>query len=300
MGITAKIIEHSVSPQGKELVTFELEYPRFIHGELMTHRVFSRNAASSRAIPVQRMIDQVRNNPVVPRHWGQNQAGMQAHQEVSPERREEAEAQWCRAARHAAYFAEQLHGLGIHKQIANRLLEPFQWMRTIVTATEWDNFFELRRHPDAEPHFQLLAEQMWQALVESTPTKRALGVALPAWHLPYITAEEREAAGMAMSGLEAGMMLAQISAARCARVSYLTHDGRRPDVTEDIKLFFRLAGSRPIHASPLEHQAIPAPTAAAASRNFRGWIQFRQLFEGGLTSGLAVAEHLMKENIEHA
>lgn len=279
MAIEAKIIAHSKAPCGIELITLELEYPRFIHSEFMTHRVFSRNAASSRAIPVKKMLEQVKTNPVVPHHWGQNQAGMQARTEISPDRREEAEHQWRRAAGHAAYFAEQLHGLGLHKQIVNRLLEPFQWMKTIVTATEWDNFFELRRHPDAEPHMQLLAERIWEACIESEPVLRPADASLDSWHLPYIQPYERAGAARSALALGAGPVLARISAARCARVSYLTHDGREPSAQEDLDLFERLAGSRPMHASPLEHQAVATEVSDLWSGNFRGWVQFRKLIE---------------------
>lgn len=296
MAITAKIIEHSISAAGVELITMELEYPRFIHAEAKTHRVLSlgnseyeftqphalmddrdlsRNAASSRAIPVKKMLDQVRNNPVVPHHWGQNQKGMQAHQEVSPERREKAIHEWHRAAKHAAYFAESLNDLGIHKQIANRLLEPFQWMKTIVSATEWDNFFELRLHPDAEPHFQLLAGAMWRAAVDSQPIARPAGFTVDCWHLPYVLAEERETFAEHDGG---GLLLAKVSAARCARVSYLTHDGRAPNLDEDLALYDRLAGSTPLHASPLEHQAFSLENRAP-SGNLVGWLQHRKIIE---------------------
>lgn len=280
MSIKAQIIEHSIAPCGRELITLELEYPRFIHSEFLTHRVFSRNAASSRAIPVKKMLDQVKNNPVVPHRWSGNQPGMQEAAEVSPERREEAEHEWRRAAEHAAYFAESLNSLGLAKSICNRLLEPFQWMKTIVTATEWDKFFELRRHPDAEPHMQLLAERIYEAVVDSHPTRREHGMHVDCWHLPYVLEEERIAAQQHL-GDNAGFFLARISAARCARVSYLTHDGRRPDIAEDEKLFERLAGSKPMHASPLEHQAVAA-NDPLPSGNFVGWIQFRKLVEGGL------------------
>lgn len=279
MPIKAQVIEHSVSVAGKEILTLELQYPRFIHGEIMTHRVFSRNAASSRAIPVKKMLEQVKDNPVVPHHWGKNEPGMQAREEISLERREEAVYQWQRAAEHAAYFAEQLHGLGVHKQIVNRLLEPFQWMRTIATSTEWDNFFDLRRHEAAEPHFQLLANAIYEAKASSAPVLRGTDATnVYNWHLPYVMPEERAAFGREM-GDGAGFVLSSISAARCARVSYLTHDGRTPQIEEDLKLFQRLAGGRPIHASPLEHQAFPHESAEARFGNFVGWVQFRKLFE---------------------
>lgn len=272
MIISAKIIEDSMSPGGNRLTTLELCYPRFIHSEFLTHRVFSRNAMSSRAIPVAKMIDQVRDDPVVPMHWGANQPGMQASNEVAYPVMLEAIDVWRKAANDAANRAQQLLGLGIHKQVANRLLEPFQWMRTIVTATEWENFFALRNHKDAEPHFQLLAQVMARAMSESVPIRRPntpydeLG-----WHLPYVTYGERQSVKF--------HNLPKISAARCARVSFLTHDGASPSLEADLALYERLVGSVPMHSSPVEHQACAGPLGFGASGNFIGWAQFRKGLE---------------------
>lgn len=272
MIISAKIIEDSMSPGGNRLTTLELAYPRFIHSEFLTHRVFSRNAMSSRAIPVAKMIDQVRNDPVVPMHWGANQPGMQASNEVAYPVMLEAIDVWKKAANDAANRAQQLLGFGIHKQVANRLLEPFQWMRTIVTATEWENFFALRNHPDAEPHFQLLAQAIAKAMDESEPVRRQnipydeLG-----WHLPYVTYAERQSVKF--------HNLPKISAARCARVSFLTHDGASPSLEADLALYERLVGSVPMHSSPVEHQACAGPLGFGASGNFIGWAQFRKGLE---------------------
>lgn len=275
--IQAQVVQHSVSPAGKELITLVAEYPRFIHGEVMTHRVFSRNAMSSRAVPILKMIDQVEDNPVVPRHWGAAQAGMQARAEVAPKLKQEAEYQWLRAAGHAAYFARELHALGLHKQVVNRLLEPFQWMKTIITATEWDNWDELRDHEDAEPHMQVLAKVIKQARAESRPTSRACDASNPFnWHLPFVTDAERRV--FQADGALGALTLAKISAARCARVSYLNHDGTNPDIDKDLELYQRLAGSKPLHASPLEHAAFPLP-AAIPCGNFVGWMQLRKLVE---------------------
>lgn len=270
----AKVIADSVSAAGKRIVTLELCYQRFIHSEVMTHRVFSRNAMSSRAIPVAKMIEQVRSQPAMPLHWGANRPGMRAHEEVKD--KEMAADLWCRAAACAADIADQMNAIGLHKQVANRILEPFQWMRTIVTATEWDNFFELRDHEDAEPNFQNLARLMREAVAASTPVKRESprDWTLPAehcWHLPYVTAEERRLVNVDL--------LPKISAARCARVSYLTHDGENPDLVKDLLLFERLVGSEPMHASPIEHQAVPFDSTYYPSRNFRGWKQFRETYE---------------------
>lgn len=272
----AKIIAHSQAPSGAELVTLQLQYPRFIHSELMTHRVFSRNAMSSRAIPVAKMIQQVREAPAAPIHWGANQAGMQADVQLDAEKLQLAKARWLLAAESAAGHAEVMVEIGVHKQVANRLLEPFQWMRTIVTSTEWTNFFELRCHKDAQPEFQHLAVMMREAIRTSTPVKRPDVIlddedpylCVDAWHLPYVSDEERESFPV--------RELIKFSAARCARVSYLKHDGSTPNQLEDIKLFNRLVGSKPEHASPIEHQGYPDISPFTPSGNFRGWVQYRQ------------------------
>jgi thymidylate synthase ThyX len=269
--ISAKVIADSVSPAGKRICTLQLCYPRFIHSELMTHRAFSRNAMSSRAVPVAKMIDQVLNDPAMPIYWGANQAGMQAGQEVQHVMA--AKDRWIAAAKSAASWAHHLYDLGLHKQITNRLLEPFQWMHTIVTATEWGNFFALRDHPAAQPEFRELAQAMSIAMSQSTPTLRYLAETtfdLHDWHLPYVFDRERV--------MYRGDVLLKISAARCARVSYLNHDGSTPNVEKDIELYKRLVGSEPLHASPVEHQAFPV-FEHMRSRNFVGWRQHREILE---------------------
>lgn len=271
--IEAKVIEDSVNLLGNRLTTLQLRYPRFIHAEFMTHRVFSRNASSSRAIPVSKMIEQVRNEPAMPCHWGKNQPGMQAREEVDDWEKSQAIERWQAAASSAANFAASMMNLGLHKQVANRILEPFQFMSVIVTATEWDNFFELRDHEDAEPNIQVLARAMRSAMHASTPVFRPrVRMFAEAWHLPYITAEERE------QYRNDPYLLARASAARCARVSYLNHDGSAPDLQKDLELYMRLVGGRPLHASPVEHQAYPLPTPIF-DKNFRGWRQHRSLVE---------------------
>lgn len=269
--ITATVIADSISTFGNRITTLQLKYPRFIHSEFMTHRVFSRNSASSRAIPVAKMIEQVQNDPAMPIYWGLNQPGMQASKEHDDPAA--ARAAWQYAAQTACSQALQLNNLGLHKQIVNRVLEPFQWMHTIVTATEWDNFFELRCHPDAQPEFQTLANAIRAAMDGSVPVERCGRLEFaPAWHLPYVSDDER--ANLHPHSLP------KLSAARCARVSYLKHDGSAPILLEDMALFERLVGSKPLHASPIEHQAL-AGDAICRSRNFLGWTQYRELFENG-------------------
>lgn len=280
MAIEAKMIEDSVSPTGVRICTLQLRYPRFIHSEFMTHRVFSRNASSSRAIPVEKLIQQVREAPAEPIHWGQNQAGMQAHNELQAADRERAIQAWRESAIGAAECAERLNSLKLHKQVVNRVLEPFTHISVIVTATEWANFFELRAHPDAQPEIQALAYAMKDVMAQSEPRQVSSDPShYSAWHLPYVTHEEKVNACNPEE-------LARISAARCARVSYLTHDGAAPSREKDLQLYDRLVGARPIHASPVEHQAYPLSSSSAWCKNFRGWHQFRvNVEEAALKSG---------------
>ncbi len=267
MAIQAKVIADSISPAGVRLVTLQLQFHRFILSEFNTHRVFSRNASSSRAIPVEKIIKQVRENPAIPIHWGKNQRGMQATEELSDEQEAAALAAWLEARDHAVESAQKLVGIGLHKQVVNRLLEPWQWAHDVVTSTEWDNFFSLRVHKDAQPEMETLAVKMRAAMEASTPILRMEDD----WHLPYILAEER-----------LGLSLAQqirSSVARCARVSYMNHDGTEPDVAKDSELYERLALHVPPHMSPLEHQATPGNNRTG---NFSGWRQWRKMAEAGL------------------
>lgn len=269
--ISAKIIADSTTEGGARITTLQLCYPRFIHSEFMTHRAFSRSAMSSRAVPVAKMIEQVRSNPAMPIHWGKNQPGMQAHEELEGKAKANAIENWKQAAVYAADTAEYLSADGAHKQIVNRILEPFQWMHTLVTATEWQNFFDLRCHPDAQPEMQALAYEILHAMQNSVPNLLTMSASWHSCHLPYIRAAEYDGS--------AAHDLRRVSAARCARVSYLNHDGTEPSIPKDLELFDKLAGSAPIHASPLEHVAEPLGDPLEWSRNFRGWKQFRETWE---------------------
>jgi hypothetical protein len=281
MTITAKIIADSLSKGGQRLTTMQLRYPRFVHAEFMTHRVFSRNASSSRAIPVERLIQDVLDDTAMPIHWGKNQPGMQAREEhdalvVFRNDAVPPDLAWTRARDVAIAAAERFSKAGYHKQIVNRLLEPFSHINVVVTATEWDNFFTLRHHPDAQPEINELAVQMLEAMWASKP---ALLDGEFAMHLPYVSNEEMwqivNDIGVTDRD-ELNTYGCRVSAARCARVSYLTHEGRTPDLRSDLDLFDRLAAGRPQHLSPMEHQATPSPGWHA---NFYGWRQFRKDIE---------------------
>ena len=277
MTISAKIIEDTQDPiTNVRLTTFQLRYPRFIHAEFMTHRMLSRCASSSRAIPVARLVQDVMTDLTYPMHWGKNQPGMQAKEECnetvklsvagSPEDDFSRQDAWNEAREQAVRIAMAFDAAGYHKQIVNRLLEPFSHINVVVTATEWDNLFELRCHPDAQPEFQALAYQMQAALQTTTPRLLKEG----GWHLPYITSEEKE--------VYQNDELACLSAARCARTSYLTYDLKEPNYDGDMKLFEKLAESKPEHASPLEH---PAQATGDFKRyyNLTGFRSFRWLWD---------------------
>jgi hypothetical protein len=285
--ITAKVIEHSVSRHGIELATLQLRFPRFVLAEFNTHRVFSRNARSSRAVPVERMIQEIETDPVIPLHWGANQKGMQASQECDAEVEawnylgcpsgpflEEVTNReaWLLARDWAVDSAKAFAKAGYHKQVVNRLLEPFMHIDVLVSSTNWSNFLALRDHPDAEPHIAILAREIRAALDGSTPWLLQPGD----WHLPYISTEERNAHDLDTQR--------KLSVARCARISYTPFDGNG-SIDAELARYESLVGSAPIHASPCEHQATPdyrIPYAphwkhADQHRNFRGWRQFRAM-----------------------
>jgi thymidylate synthase ThyX len=254
-----RILLDSYGGRSPRLTTFELTYPRFIHAEFMTHRMFSRNAASSRAIPIEKMIEMVMTDPAMPVWWGKNQKGMQALEQLDAPTQKKAAYSWLKARDEAVESVRYLNGLDLHKQLANRLLEPWMWITVICSATEYNNFFNLRAHPDAQPEFQKLARMMAREYLYNVPEERHL-------HAPLLQPDE-----YGMDELE----MKEVSVGRCARVSYLTHDGRR-DKSADIDLHNRLLVSG--HWSPFEHVAELAEDPKARSGNFTGWVQYRKQF----------------------
>jgi thymidylate synthase ThyX len=259
--IKAEVVADSLAPCQKRATTFVLTYPRFIHSEVMTHRQFSRNAASSRAIPASKMIERILQEPALPVHWGKNQKGMRADVELSLDKQEEGRRVWLCAMSDAVRHARQLVELGVHKQIANRVLEPYMHMATIVTATEYENFFALRAHPDAQPEFQELAYLMLQAYLASTPRPLQCNE----WHLPF-------ADRYVPDGLPVQELL-KITTARCARVSYWNFEGTI-DFKDDYSLHDDLLKNG--HMSPFEH-ALRAEETCVSSGNVVGFTQYRKL-----------------------
>jgi thymidylate synthase ThyX len=258
----ARVLLDSVSPLGVRLITLEVTFPRFVLAEFNTHRQFSRNSASSRAIPSSKLIERIERDPVIPLEWGRNKAGMSASERLSDQEACAAARIWLRARDDAVAYARQLQALNVHKQELNRILEPFLWHTVIVTATEWENFFELRCSENAQPEIREAAVRMREAIGASRPRDVGYGQ----WHTPLIQDDEYALPAQTRC---------QISAARCARVSYLTHEGKR-EIEKDLELYERLKRDR--HLSPFEHVATPASDSGFHA-NFRGWVQMRSEVE---------------------
>lgn len=324
MTVSAQVVAHSISPEGIPIFSVQVTAHRFILAEINTHRMLSHSYRSSRAVPSARLIEEVRTTPAMPVFWGANQPGMQASAELDDEdaihqwrdvarvgltqswntdgltRRGITKELWEIAAENAADLAEMMVAEGLHKQIANRVLEPFLWVHGIITATEWDNFFGLRLHKSAQPEFRALADEMWKVMRASEPKHLAPGQ----WHLPYtdnIPDDEMAAVYEAAHGdpKRIADLAIKISVARCARSSYKSFDtDKRSTLAEDLATYAKLNipgtdqydPTQPIHASPAEHQAMP-DTCMSSGRtaiwgherlwgNFQGWIQYRKTLKG--------------------
>jgi hypothetical protein len=313
--ISAKTVLRSrnAAAPDKVLSTLLLRYPRCIHAEFMTHRQLSRNSASSRAIPTKKLIEDVINDPFVPLFWGKNQKGMQAGKEhnervwsldtdfAGSDRRDaewkvSREDAWLTAKDHAVSMALRFEEAGYHKQIVNRLIEPFMHITVLASGTEWSNFLSLRDHKDAEPHIQVLAREVRKCLEdESTIQTLQPGE----WHLPFTNiTNEDGTVPMAVSGSVTPWGGAQpaikLSVARCASTSYKTVDGFDMTLERAVELHDKLVGSEPLHASPCEHVAqaddwtyepgLPHKSGHWGHRkqhgNFKGFRQYRKMLPG--------------------
>lgn len=289
--ITAKVVCDSVSPDGVRITTLEIEYPRFIHGEFMTHRSLSKNSSSSRAIPIQKMLDQIESNMAIPIYWGKNKSGMQAVEEVNDLSKKNAEIMWKGCFWKAKDTASWLCDDGLHKQVPNRLTEPFQMMKVVVTGTDWDNFFNLRIHPDAQPEICMLAYKIYKAMGESEPVE----LKVRDWHLPYVNIGWNGRGDMSYFNENFDVICLddaiKISASCCAQVSYRNTD---MSLEKADKIFNMLIKSDVLHASCFEHLATPIrdqkgvingwdfgithqnKSGQLFSGNLRGWISYRQ------------------------
>lgn len=295
---TAVVIADSISDQGIRITTFQLRYWRAIHSELMTHRVFSRNAGSSRARPSKAIIEQVAHDPWGPIVWGLNEPGMQANNVADVDVEMQSLWSWRNIAKRAANSATVLLNLGLHKQIVNRVLEPFTYIDVVVTATDYANWFALRLDKDAQPEIQQLAQAMKDAMDLSEPVLLNPGE----WHLPYITTNDYAEAQNHVSYVISKDrpetlldLLKKISAARCARTSYKAFDGKVASIDDDLALFDKLMSGNLKHASPTEHQATPDYinywdgeiefVSPWLHGNFKGWIQFRKTIPNEFIAG---------------
>ncbi len=279
-GIYAKVIKDSIY-KGKRLTSLQIRAPKFLDAEFEKHRLLSSNSSSDRAIPFESMK---KKDFYLPHDVRKNQPGMQGDINISP--REFAEfTQDLKGVRNVIYHLLEKYTY-VHKQHLNRYLLGFNFQEKIVTGTEWDNFFELRIDPAADPAIYELAVCMKEAMEMSTPEK----LEFDEYHLPYVSEEEKETLTVDD--------VVKISVARCARVSYLNHDNSVPDFHKDIALYQMLLDSK--HMSPFEHVARPMldakhfsehysydplifPDGVTAldnryyywSGNFKGWTQHR-------------------------
>jgi thymidylate synthase ThyX len=247
--IEAKIVADSLNLQGDRLTTFIVTFPRIILAEFNTHRMFSRNSASSRAIPFEKMVKSVQENPFIPIAWQKNHKGMQGSEYWTTDI-DKLELEWLQARNKAVFQAQTLADAGVTKQLCNRLLEPFMWHTVIITSGKegLENFFNLRNHEAAEIHIQELAKKMLEVYNESKPKQLQAGE----YHIPY---------GDTINVLgdtdfkEDVLTKIKIATAMCARVSYTVvgEEGKEPNYENDIKLHDRLVESG--HWSPFEHCA---------------------------------------------
>lgn len=252
--ITAKVICDSISEQGVRLTTFEIEYPRIVMSEFNTHRAVSRNSSSSRAIPVSKMLEHTQTVNLKPVYFGSKKAGMQAGKELVGGDLINAKLFWESALFDAVTWATELDELGVAKEVTNRLVEPFQLVKVVCTSTDWDNFFNLRLHPDADPNICMLAYKMYKAMEESKPVELKGGE----WHLPYVNLGWNGKGELcyANDGFDSITLedAIKLSAASCASVSYRT-EGMTLEKAE--KIFDMLIKAEVVHSSPLEHCATP-------------------------------------------
>jgi thymidylate synthase ThyX len=261
--ITTTLIAYSeCEPTGKRIATFLVRVPKFIQAHLNSHRALSKNSASSRAIPAYKVRRQVLRDPFIPVHFGENRAGMVSGAPLAGMRLSVARSVWL----YARFITCSFHWIGeragVHKEVLNRLLEPWMMTEVIITGTEWRNFIALRTGNTAQPEIQVVARQIAQVLERSAPHMLAAGE----WHLPFLNEGERA------FDLDTKK---KVSAARCARVSYLLFDGKTSTITSDIRLCEKLSSSG--HWSPFEHQA-QALANLERTGNFIGWRQYRKEF----------------------
>lgn len=285
--ISAKIIADSLNQHGHRITTFVVVFPRIVLAEFNTHRMLSKNSASSRAIPFNKMLGMVQDNPFIPIRWMKEHKGMQGTDYFTDlEEIKQKNILWLEARNAAVEKAIALSEVGVTKQVCNRLLEPFMWHTVIVTGTDWDNFFALRAHPQAEIHIADLAHKMLDVYNASQPKLLRDGE----WHIPFgdtFDADRILSTALKVAGVppyseiceddwvkECEKVMVKIATARCARVSYLNFEGK-DDYEADLKLHDMLSESG--HWSPFEHCAVATPYTQYEG-NFIGFKQYRKHF----------------------
>lgn len=311
-GITAEVVQAS-RYNNKVVWTLKLKYGLMIHAELLRHKLFSHSVKSNRAIEPHRIRHEVINDPYIPVRFGQNQRGMVA----------KGESKYARFARKmwlaARYVACGIHycfeKIGIHKEITNRLLFPWQWVSQTLTFTEIDNFFNLRLHQAAQPDIQRLAQVIRDCLENAHANDEIEDIGLGDYHVPYVN-RYKNGEGQVVyrdnDGRELSVEQAIVcSMARCARSSYNNHDGSKSTyntrvkqgMRTDLEIYQDLIESKPVHASPGEHVCTPMvkqnvslnsgvkiafkqPGVTHVDRHgmlwsgcLRGWVQQRYLLE---------------------
>ena len=299
--INAKIIADSLNLDGTRLTSFVLQFPRIVLAEFNTHRVLSRNSASSRAIPYKKMLDMAINDPFIPIKFQKNHSGMQGTEYLEGKQAEQAKEYWLKGRDAAVETSKNLHFLSdeysvedvfgmsnddynetalVTKQNCNRMLEPYMWHTVIATGTDWENYLALRAHQSAEIHIESLAQDMLKVYNESTPIELSVGD----WHIPFGDTFDHDRLNRSLPAfLEVNPdefksnLRVMISTARCARVSYLNFEGK-DDYNADLKLYTNLKSMG--HMSPFEHCA-QVSLDSKKSGNFSGnWTQLRKTIEG--------------------
>lgn len=252
-----RIILASMNPWGQKIASIVARYPRFIHSELMTHKDLSRNASSSRAIPFRKMLKITREGMAAPIFWGKNQPGMQAKEELTGFALWAAKFMWHTTGHIVLTMAWIMSFTKVHKQIINRMIEPWTYINVMITATNFNRMLKLRIDAAAQPEFQLLANMIKVALSNAQYRTLKIGE----WHLPWVKDHEK----MLFINVQK-----KISAARCARLSYTPIGDVKIDMKKDMELAKGLLEQ--LHLSPFEHQATPAQGRYA---NLDGWSNYR-------------------------
>jgi thymidylate synthase ThyX len=268
VGYECRILADSVNVAGDRVTTMLVTYPLMVHAEFLRSRSFSYSVASNRAIPSARIIEKVKNDPFVPEHFPKNGKGMSPSSNLEGASADFAEVAWLAACDRAVQAATRLAELGVHKQIANRVLTPFQWVTQLTTGDQraYANFFAQRCHPDAQAEIRRIAEMMEQAYDASLPVLLQEGE----WHLPFVASAHTDDGELNLAGQKA------VSVARSARTSYLNHDGAH-SLVDDFQLHDRLLAQTPPHFSPFEHQLTPTPYRTYA--NYQGFRSYRSFLE---------------------